>query len=71
MIFAIRIYALFVVESTRVPKFGGGGKTNFGNAKILTAHILEIQTLSFLISSFQKPLSVGQNWKAGHHFFNF
>ena len=39
-----RIYALFVLKSTSVPKFGGGGggQANFGNAKIVTAPVLAI-----------------------------
>ena len=38
-IVASRIYALFVVKSTSVPKLGdeGGGQASFGNAKILKA----------------------------------
>ena len=38
-IIASRIYALFVVKSTKIPKFAkrGGGQANFGNAEILTA----------------------------------
>ena len=36
---ASRIYALFVVKSTRVPRLGGGGQANLGNARIFTASI--------------------------------
>ena len=39
---ASRIYALFVVKSTRVPRLGGGGgggQANLGNARIFTAFI--------------------------------
>ena len=39
---ASRIYALFVVKSTSVLKLGGGGQSNFDNAKILTAPITKI-----------------------------
>ena len=48
-IVASRIYALFVVKSTSVPKLGGGrgGQANFGNAKILTSPVLERMYMSF------------------------
>ena len=36
---ASRIYALFVVKSTRVPRLGGGGQANLGNARIFTASV--------------------------------
>ena len=36
---ASRIYALFVVKSTRVPRLGGGGQASLGNARIFTAFV--------------------------------
>ena len=71
MIFAICIYALFVVESNRVPKLGGGGQTKFDNAKILTEHILEIHSYVFLFPVFKNTYLCVKIEKLVIIFFNF
>ena len=44
---ASRIYALFVVKSTRVPRLGGGGQANLGNARIFTVFCMATPPLTF------------------------
>ena len=49
---ASRIYALFVVKSTRVPRLGGGGggQANLGNVRIFKASLIEMASLSVVKS---------------------